>query len=72
MLLKRLNDTGGPSFHDYGYLAPQTVLDLGCGQGIWAVEAAMAWPLAKVVGFDLVEVEKDSEAPDNLTWKRGN
>lgn len=25
---------------------PESVLDLGCGSGLWAIEAAKAWPVS--------------------------
>ncbi|KAJ7285091.1 S-adenosyl-L-methionine-dependent methyltransferase [Mycena rebaudengoi] len=36
---------------------PQFILDLGCGGGFWAVEAAKQWPDARVVGFDLKDIQ---------------
>jgi hypothetical protein len=41
---------------------PQTVLDLGCGTGAWAVAQAQAWPSAKFVCADLVPAQIDLEA----------
>lgn len=73
-LLRRLNTTGSPSFHQYG-APPLHVLDLGCGQGTWAREAATAWAEAgtKVVGFDLVDlISSKSKSLPNLSFQRGN
>ncbi|KAF7312408.1 Methyltransf-25 domain-containing protein [Mycena indigotica] len=36
---------------------PQVILDLGCGGGNWAIEAARQWPDAHVIGFDLFETQ---------------
>ncbi|KAG6900806.1 hypothetical protein C0993_000125 [Termitomyces sp. T159_Od127] len=38
---------------------PPVVLDLGCGCGYWALEAAKAWPNSVVVGFDARAVQPD-------------
>ncbi|KAH8119983.1 hypothetical protein DFH11DRAFT_1499327 [Phellopilus nigrolimitatus] len=74
LLLRRLNSTGMPSFHEY-IVPPRSVLDLGCGQGLWAQEAASVWAEmgTKVVGYDLVDLigEKPKSLP-NLSWRRGN
>ncbi|KAG8786239.1 hypothetical protein FRC15_011810 [Serendipita sp. 397] len=36
---------------------PRTVLDLGCGNGLWVLDAAKAWPDAHFVGLDLVPIQ---------------
>ena len=37
-----------------------TVLDLGCGQGWWMLEAAHAWRHGtQVIGFDLVDTTSE-------------
>lgn len=74
LLLRRLNTERSPSFHNYA-LPPRTVLDLGCGQGIWVQEAAAAWAEAgtKIVGFDLVDlVSEITKLSPSTYWKRGN
>ncbi|RPD60122.1 S-adenosyl-L-methionine-dependent methyltransferase [Lentinus tigrinus ALCF2SS1-7] len=38
---------------------PRNVLDLGCGSGLWVIEAAKAWPDTTFVGFDLRNVQPD-------------
>ncbi|KAI0661765.1 hypothetical protein C8Q70DRAFT_967350 [Cubamyces menziesii] len=38
---------------------PARVLDLGCGTGLWAIEAAKFWPKSTVVGFDIRTVQPD-------------
>jgi ubiquinone/menaquinone biosynthesis C-methylase UbiE len=45
--------------HQSPLLAPQRILDAGCGTGRWVVEMATEFPWAEVVGLDLVR-------PDNL------
>ncbi|KAF8899220.1 hypothetical protein BD779DRAFT_68171 [Infundibulicybe gibba] len=73
MLLRRLNPSGSPSFHDYGQIPPSKILDLGCGQGHWILEAATAWPQSHVTGLDLVNVSLPScENVENLQFVRGN
>ncbi|EDR00407.1 uncharacterized protein LACBIDRAFT_334168 [Laccaria bicolor S238N-H82] len=59
-LLRRLNTTDSPTFYDYGSSPPRQVLDLGCGQGHWVVEAAIKWSRygTKVIGYDKVDISK--------------
>lgn len=57
--------------------APSRVLDLGCGTGGWAIQAARAWPNAEVVGFDLVNVQinlacVEPSVARRITWQHGN
>ncbi|KIL01056.1 hypothetical protein PAXRUDRAFT_128521 [Paxillus rubicundulus Ve08.2h10] len=75
ILLQRLNRNQTPSFHDFGQHTPQTILDLGCGAGEWAVQAAQCWPSSQVIGFDLVDpttLRGGAASPSNVQWKRGN
>lgn len=75
LLLRRLNKHTGPSFHNYGFRPPSSVLDLGCGQGCWVMDASEAWGSqgTTVTGFDLVDIfdERVKEAR-GVSWKRGN
>ena len=75
-LLNLLNDNGTPSFHDYSKSTaapPHTVLDLGCGDGTWAIQAANYWKNAQVTGIDIVDlVDRNQPLPPNLIWKKGN
>ncbi|KAG8759610.1 hypothetical protein FRC14_005475 [Serendipita sp. 396] len=40
---------------------PKNVLDLGCGNGLWVMDAAKAWPDTSFVGIDLVLLQPDLE-----------
>ncbi|KAI0049274.1 hypothetical protein FA95DRAFT_907197 [Auriscalpium vulgare] len=76
-LMQKLTPRGSPSFHDYLDKPPSRVLDLGCGQGDWVVEAATCWKKAKVYGLDLVDLasgawDLDRSVADNITWVRHN
>ncbi|KAK0491186.1 hypothetical protein IW261DRAFT_1413546 [Armillaria novae-zelandiae] len=80
-LLKRLNSVDGPSFHHYGNNPPATVLDLGCGEGHWMLDAAVAWKGygTKVTGFDMVDITKSlrtaaarNGVSENISFVKGN
>lgn len=38
---------------------PERVLDLGCGAGLWVMEAATAWPHSTFVGLDVKDIQPD-------------
>ncbi|KAF7347406.1 Methyltransf-25 domain-containing protein [Mycena venus] len=42
-LLRRLAPIGSPTFHHYNNIPPASVLDLGCGAGLWLFDAARTW-----------------------------
>ncbi|KAJ3778326.1 hypothetical protein FB446DRAFT_632366 [Lentinula raphanica] len=74
-LLRRLNTTGTPSFHDYishKQSIPTSVLDLGCGEGYWLADARAAWPDARIVGFDIVDVILPEVRQRGINLVRGN
>ncbi|KAJ7579696.1 hypothetical protein C8J56DRAFT_963357 [Mycena floridula] len=80
-LLRRLNASGTPSFFHYGNTPPLTVLDMGCGQGQWMLEAAIAWKGygTRVTGIDMVDVTKNIRnvaakhgIADNVNFVKGN
>lgn len=43
---------------------PQTILDLGTGTGIWALDVADLYPSAKVIGNDLSPIQPEFMAPN--------
>ncbi|KAI0347976.1 hypothetical protein BDW22DRAFT_1320462 [Trametopsis cervina] len=71
---------GSPTFHDFGDSPPRDVLDLGCGEGYWAAEAAIVWKAAGTVvtAFDIVDLGRplrkalDPETQQRLIWVKGN
>ncbi|KAF9523293.1 hypothetical protein CPB83DRAFT_898872 [Crepidotus variabilis] len=72
LLLQRLSG-GSPTFHDYGPDHPSTVLDLGCGPGYWAQQAAALWPTSQITGFDLVDMISTScRLPSNVKFVQGD
>ncbi|KAI0367799.1 S-adenosyl-L-methionine-dependent methyltransferase [Pilatotrama ljubarskyi] len=48
----------GVTMHTYEQ-PPKNVLDLGCGTGLWAIEAAKCWPTSTIVGFDIRSIQPD-------------
>jgi SAM-dependent methyltransferase len=47
---------------------PQSILDVGTGTGIWAIDVADAHPQAEVIGIDLSPVQP-SHVPPNLRFE---
>ncbi|KAA1467777.1 S-adenosyl-L-methionine-dependent methyltransferase [Dentipellis sp. KUC8613] len=79
LLLRKLCPRGSPTFHDYRDRPPSNVLDLGCGQGHWVVDAASTWKRfgTKVTGLDLVDLtthswELERDITDNVNWVTHN
>ncbi|KAG8956778.1 hypothetical protein FRC04_000256 [Tulasnella sp. 424] len=48
------------------------VLDIGAGSGIWAMEMAKEFPLADVVGMDLVDPVSANDIPPNCRFEIGD
>ncbi|KAF7354839.1 Methyltransf-25 domain-containing protein [Mycena sanguinolenta] len=55
-LQRRLAPIDSPTFHNYHNSPPASVLDLGCGAGLWLLDAARMWRTTQFVGLDLVDV----------------
>ncbi len=61
-------------------LHPHDIFDIGCGSGRWAMEMAIQFPMAHVVGVDIVEPNVEaiafgnglSHKPDNYVFVRSN
>ncbi|KAJ7455356.1 hypothetical protein B0H11DRAFT_2067763 [Mycena galericulata] len=49
---------GGLTMHQFD-TPPKVILDLGCGGGYWAMEAAKQWPNAQIIGFDLKDIQPE-------------
>ncbi|KAJ7633130.1 S-adenosyl-L-methionine-dependent methyltransferase, partial [Roridomyces roridus] len=48
---------------------PQRVLELGCGTGAWAVQAAIEFPEAQVVAVDISPLPAHRVLPDNMNFQ---
>ncbi|KAF8071832.1 hypothetical protein FPV67DRAFT_1577947 [Lyophyllum atratum] len=60
---------------------PAVVLDLGCGSGYWAIEAAKEWNSSTIVGYDVRDIqpnlfakgmEPHKEIAHRVKWVHGN
>lgn len=76
---QRLNFQHYVLFHALGnhYTAPlsfpvRTILDVGTGTGIWAIEMANQCPTSLVVGVDLDEALFKAQLPNNCLLRAGN
>lgn len=57
--------------------APRSVLDLGCGNGVWIMDCAKVWPDAHFVGLDLVPLQPnlsvvDPKLANRIEWVTAN
>ncbi|KAF8807852.1 S-adenosyl-L-methionine-dependent methyltransferase [Phlegmacium glaucopus] len=56
---------------------PKRALDLGCGTGIWVIDAAKEWTDCELIGFDLVDIQISQELlppsiAHRIQWRHGN
>ncbi|GLB40314.1 putative ubiE/COQ5 methyltransferase family protein [Lyophyllum shimeji] len=58
---------------------PAVVLDLGCGSGYWAIEAAKEWKSSTIVGYDVRNIqprlfafEEYKDVAHRVKWIHGN
>ncbi|KAL8747720.1 MAG: hypothetical protein Q9190_000461 [Brigantiaea leucoxantha] len=56
-----------PSLHDAG---PTSVLDIGCGTGVWALAMAETYSLAHIIAIDLTPPAQ--EPPSNVTFLKAD
>ncbi|RUS17233.1 S-adenosyl-L-methionine-dependent methyltransferase [Endogone sp. FLAS-F59071] len=50
----------------------ELILDVGCGNGIWALEVAQQFPNAQVTGIDLSPPNEQQSNPKNLSYQRAD
>ncbi|KAJ7110323.1 hypothetical protein C8R43DRAFT_904362 [Mycena crocata] len=55
-LMRCLVPPGSPAYKPFGGRPPATVLDLGCGEGVWLADAARIWRGSQFIGLDLVDI----------------
>lgn len=58
---------------------PALTLDLGCGSGFWAMEAAKRWPNSTIIGFDIADIQPHFDIIEQfkplsrqIKWVHGN
>ncbi|KAF8813307.1 S-adenosyl-L-methionine-dependent methyltransferase [Phlegmacium glaucopus] len=58
---------------------PALILDLGCGSGLWAVDAAKQWKNSTIIGFDIAKIQPRlssighvSPLSHRINWVHGN
>ncbi|KAG8897522.1 hypothetical protein FRB99_008108, partial [Tulasnella sp. 403] len=67
----------GLTFHDF-QKPPASVLDLGCGEGRWILEAATHWKHTRFVGLDLMDTQPElsgrhfEDVRDRVQWVHSN
>ncbi|KAG0700023.1 S-adenosyl-L-methionine-dependent methyltransferase [Suillus ampliporus] len=72
--------TFSPSWNEPPAQGPlKRVLDVGCGNGVWAIEAAKCWKGCEVVGLDIVSLHpdlahtpKDKDLIKRVSWVQAN
>ncbi|RUP47433.1 S-adenosyl-L-methionine-dependent methyltransferase [Jimgerdemannia flammicorona] len=50
----------------------EVIVDVGCGNGIWAMEMAQQFPGAKVYGLDVSPPNEQQSNPKNLSYQRAD
>ncbi|KAJ7244835.1 S-adenosyl-L-methionine-dependent methyltransferase [Mycena rebaudengoi] len=50
---------------------PRRIIDLGCGSGAWAIQAALQFPDAQVIGLDM-SPHPDRQLPRNMSFQLGD
>ncbi|KAI0685514.1 hypothetical protein BC835DRAFT_1421158 [Cytidiella melzeri] len=62
---------------------PADILDLGCGSGLWVMDAAQQWPNSNFVGYDRLQIQPDlkvvsllqpglEDLAKRVKWMHGN
>ncbi len=76
---QRLNFQHYALHHAFGnhYLAPlgpdtRTILDVGCGTGIWAIDMASQYPCAQIIGVDIALSSLPLALPDTCLFCQAN
>ncbi|KAG5643138.1 hypothetical protein DXG03_001528 [Asterophora parasitica] len=73
ILLRRLNPLDNPTFRDCGWKVPLLVLDVGCGTGLWLLEASEYWPQSSMTGLDMVDILlPEVQSSEKIHLTRGN
>ncbi|KAJ6588718.1 S-adenosyl-L-methionine-dependent methyltransferase, partial [Mycena capillaripes] len=50
-------------------MSPTRILELGCGSGAWAIDAANDFPNAEIVAADLFPTLQDISLPENINFQ---
>ncbi|KAK7044434.1 S-adenosyl-L-methionine-dependent methyltransferase [Favolaschia claudopus] len=53
-------------------IPPKRILDMGCGSGAWAFDAAKNFPDAEVVAADAAETLQESSLPGNMRFQQAD